>query len=316
MHMETFVVLLIGFGVFGSFLAFLVKQCRHVVKHQEVLVVQKEGKATKVFRNTGTYWFQPFFSQTISKKNWAGRYKEHEIEIKGTARSWTFETYLWAFTQECLEAQMRVRLHLEMKDKEAPEESIYDLYEHLALICETATRDLISTVTLGKLRAERRNLQLAIKKEIEIDAVQLGVVVQKISISPSIRFDREVDEALKKETTTMLEKRAALAIEDHKNEVLVRAAKTEAQNRTSLADADAKNITQVAKALSNNTSEAARYIILMRFLHELSRLDPNMAKGNIHRPYLEILREFIKDIQPVTLEDSAVVMDSEQGQTN
>ena len=114
----------------------------------------------------------------------------------------------------------------------------------------------------------------------------------------------------------MLEKRAALAIEDHKNEILVRAAKTEAQNRTNLANADAKNINQVAKALNNNTSEAARYIILMRFLHELSRLDPNIAKGNIHRPYLEILREFIKDIEPVSLEDSAIIVDSEASRTN
>jgi len=127
MHMETFVVLLIGFGVFGCFLAFLVQQCRHVVQHQEVLVVQKEGKAASVFRSAGTYWFQPFFGQAVSKRTWAGRYKEHEIDIKGTPRSWIFETNLWAFTQECLEAQMRVQLNLEMKDKDAPEECIYDL---------------------------------------------------------------------------------------------------------------------------------------------------------------------------------------------
>ena len=116
-----------------------------------------------------------------------------------------------------------------------------------------------------------------------------------------MEFDEAVKAALKRETSTMLEKRTALAVENHKNEILMRSARTEAENRTSLANADAKNIAEVAKSLGNNTSDAARYIILMRFLHELSRLEPSSAKASLHRPYLEILREFVKDIGSVAV---------------
>tara|TARA_Y100001934_G_scaffold215595_1_gene255493 strand:+ start:327 stop:1280 length:954 start_codon:yes stop_codon:yes gene_type:complete len=310
--METLVLLLIGFGVFAIMAAFVAQQCRHVVQHQEVLIIQRTDKASQVIRHPGTYWFQPFFSQNVSKRSWSGRYPEHEIEIKGTPQSWTFETYLWPFTQESLESKLRIRLHLHMKSENASPECIYDLYEHVALLCETTTRDVVSTISLGELRAKRRKLQATLKQEMSADLLKLDIVLEKVSIAPAMTFEPEVEAALKKETTTMLEKRASLAIEDHKNEILVRAAQTEATNRTNLANADAKNINQVAKALENNTSEAARYIILMRFLHELSRLDPNSVKENIHRPYLEILREFIKDIETVPLEEASVLLEPDR----
>ena len=198
-------------------------------------------------------------------------------------------------------ATIELCLHLEMEKDDEPGHIIYEVYKRVIGICESSCRDLVSTIALGKIREDRRSLQTNLKIEMTQELNKINVRLQKVVIAPSIRFPQEVENALKREMEIMLQKRAVLAEENHKNEIMVRAAETEAENRTRLATADARNIQRVGIALDGNRSEAARYILLMRFLHEMSRLDNSAAKDNVHKPYLELLRELMTDIEPVVI---------------
>ena len=300
MLLEVTIVVLGLIIIAGGAIAVLRTRSKYTLGANQVLVVERNGKFERLIEQPGVHWLNGFSEQAriISLED-----KERKVKISGKPNNWTLEFQVAAFTQEFIEATIELSLHLEMEKADEPGHVIYEVYKRVIGICESSCRDLVSTIALGKIREDRRNLQTNLKIEMAQELSKIKVRLQKVIIAPSIRFPQEVENALKKEMEIMLQKRAVLAEENHKNEIMVRAAETEAENRTRLATADARNIQRVGIALDGNRSEAARYILLMRFLHEMSRLDSSAANDNVHKPYLELLRELMTDIEPVVIKE-------------
>ena len=291
---------LLGVGVLGAAGAFFIwSRSRFTVGKREILVVKRDGRFEQAISQPGVHWLHP---AALSVERIQLPDSSHNITVKGKARDWTLEFVVHAFTEESIEASFEVRLHLETGDEGAEDFIIYELFEKVGNGAEATCRDLVSTISLGDLRTERRQLQTTLQHELKEQLELVDTRVHRVVISPFIKFSTEVEEALQNETQMMLDKRAEMARENHKNQTLVRSTETESQTRTHLAQIDARNIQRVGLTLGGNKVEAARYIILMRFLHELSRLDSEALKENIHKPYLELLREFMTDIDTITLE--------------
>ena len=272
----------------------------HIVGPRDVLVVTSTKQPNKIITRAGEPHWQNPVTESVRRISWASDPREIDISRAGPTLLLKFKAH--CITQERLKATLRCYLHINVEDSFDSLQTVYDAWKTVISETEHVIQDFISTLSVGEIRPQRHQLQKDIQKQINEPLQSYGVHLSKVGISSNIEFAPEIEDALAEEANIKLKGRATLAKAKIDNTIAEDAVASEATNRKTLAEADAESIAAVIPQLQD-PKEAARFIVLMRYAYELSRLGPGVIQEVSFSKLLDTIRELLSPLDAVVVEE-------------
>ncbi len=300
-------------GVLALVVVSVILSCIKVVKHNQVMVIERFGKYNATL-TSGLNIIMPVMDRPRAMM-W--RHKQTDIsgiEYVITSPQTTIDLREQVFdfakqnviTADNVTIEIDAMLYFQIMDEKAAMYEIANLPDAIEKLCKTSLRNVAGNMTLDQCLTSRDKINSELLTIMDEATDKWGVKVNRVELK-DITPPHDIQQAMEKQMRAERERRAIiLTSEGEKQSAILEAegvreaqikraegekqaailsAEGEANARIKVADAEKTAIQMLAESLAGTKGDPAQYLIAVRYLESLKEMTSGKGNKVIYVPY-------------------------------
>ncbi|KAJ5070246.1 hypothetical protein M0811_11094 [Anaeramoeba ignava] len=277
----------------------------HVVKHSEVMILERWGKYKKTML-PGLYFINPF-CESPRKINWrfcdsSGSYqrivheKTNRIDIREHVIVFGKQPVI---SRDTVSIEIDALVYYQISDPKLAVYSVQNLPDAIELLAQTSLRNIMANLTFDECFSSRELINNQLKQQIERDANRWGVIIHRCEVY-NILPPQDIVAAMESQIREERERRAAILLADgaRESEVIrsrgtaakivlmsegfrtasIQESKGFSEAKVLLAKAEARSLTAIREAIQDSKIKATDYFLAVHYLQAVtSTLNTNSS---------------------------------------
>lgn len=299
-----------------------------VVRHSEVMIVERFGKFLSVLR-PGLHWVWPIIDST-RKVHWrylsADSSSSHVVSISTDRISLSehlIQLTAQVISKDGINFELDGVIYFRIVDALRAVYSLQNLPDSLELLTQSTLRQVMASLTLDDAFSSRELINAELLSRVQQDSSRWGILVSRVEIM-SISAPGDIQDAMVRQITAERERRSVVLRADGERESTIIQSRGKAAqlilqaegNRTStilrakggaearkvLADAEAQCLADIRSSVSSYGMRGTDYLSAVEYLNTLSRLTSQGADKVVMVPVesMDILATVLKGAGVVT----------------